>query len=140
MSHAPRIRDLYDAFAKGDVPTVLGAMAEDIEWREAEGNPYSLADGAAFVGPQAVLDNVFMRLATEFDGFTVSPREFHDAGDTVLVEVRYSGVANATGQPIDVQARHVWRLGGDGRIASFQQYADTAQLQDALGVRQSSSA
>ena len=37
------IRNLYEAFAKGDVPAVLAAMSPDIVWNEAENYPY--ADG-----------------------------------------------------------------------------------------------
>ena len=30
------VKGLYEAFGRGDVPAVLGAMTEDIEWNEAE--------------------------------------------------------------------------------------------------------
>jgi uncharacterized protein len=45
----------------------------------------------AWHGPDAVLQNLFMRLAAEWDGFTVRPGEFHDAGSAVVVEARYTG-------------------------------------------------
>ena len=53
------VKSLYEAFANGDVPTVLAAMDNDIEWNEAEGNPYDL--GHPFVGPSAVVEGVFAR-------------------------------------------------------------------------------
>ena len=127
------IRGLYDAFGRGDIPAVMGAMDPDIEWREAEGNPYE-PTGNPWRGPDEVLQKLFMRLGTEWDGFTVFPKEFHDAGDTVVVEVRYGGTNKATGKSIDAQACHVFRV-RDGKITSFQQYVDTAQLQDVMGVR-----
>jgi ketosteroid isomerase-like protein len=34
------VKGVYGAVARGDVPAVLGAFAEDIEWFEAEGMPY----------------------------------------------------------------------------------------------------
>ena len=52
------IRSIYQAFAKGDVPSVLGAFASNINWTEAEGFPY----GGTYVGPDAVLKNVFMKI------------------------------------------------------------------------------
>jgi hypothetical protein len=64
------MRDLYDALSRGDMPAVLGAMDPGIEWREAEGNPYE-PGGKAWLGPDAVVQNLFIRLATEWDGFTV---------------------------------------------------------------------
>jgi hypothetical protein len=80
------------------------------------------------------VQNLFMRLATEWDGFTVTPNEFYDAGDTVAVECRYTGAYKATGKSIDAQVCHVWTL-SSGKVTSFQQYADTGQLQEAMGTR-----
>lgn len=133
MSNVQVMRDLYDALSRGDVPAVLGAMDPDIEWREAEGSPYDPA-ATGWRGPDAVLQNLLMRLATEWDGFTVTPREFYDAGPAVVVEARYNGTFKETGQKLDAQACHIWKL-RDGKITSFQQYMDTAQLQDVEGTR-----
>jgi ketosteroid isomerase-like protein len=59
---------------------------------------------------------------------------FHDAGNNVVVEARYTGTHKATGKSIDAQACHVWGV-GEGKLKSFQQYVDTAQLQDVMGAR-----
>jgi uncharacterized protein len=45
MSNVQLVQDVYGAFNRGDVPTVLGAMDPDMEWREAEGNPYQPSGG-----------------------------------------------------------------------------------------------
>lgn len=132
MSGAQLLASLYDAFGRGDVPTVLGAMDPAIQWREAEGNPY-MPTGDAWVGPDAVLNNLFVRLAEEWDGFTVHPASFHDAGDVVTVEGRYTGRFKATGVPVDTQFCHVWSL-RDGKVTNFQQYTDTGAWQQAMGA------
>jgi len=133
MSNATFLRGLYEAFGRGDVPTVLGAMNPDMEWREAEGHPFQ-PSGEAFRGPDAILKNVLMRLGADFDGFAVHPKHFHDAGDTVVVEGRYTGTHKSTGKKLDAQVCHVWRV-RNGKLASFQQYTDTAQWQAAFGAR-----
>jgi ketosteroid isomerase-like protein len=127
------IRGLYDAFATGDIPAVLGGMDPEIEWREAEGNPYAM-DGEAWIGGDEILEKLFMRLGTEWDGFTVTQRTFHDAGDTVVVEGRYTGTYKETGKKIDAQVCHVFTL-RDGKVTSFQQYVDTAQWQSVVGMK-----
>jgi hypothetical protein len=127
------MRDLYGALGRGDIPSVLAALDPGIEWREAEGNPYEPA-GKAWRGPDAIVQNLFMRLATEWDGFTVTPGEFYDAGPAVVVEARYTGTYKQTGQELDAQVCHIWKL-RDGKVRSFQQYVDTAQLQDVEGAR-----
>jgi ketosteroid isomerase-like protein len=123
------VRSLYEAFAKGDVPTVLGAFTPGAEWREAENFLY--ADGNPYIGSGAILQGVFLRLATEWDGFAANPAQFLDAGDTVVVTGRYTGAYKATGKSIDAQFAHVWTL-QDGKVARFQQYADTLQVAQAV--------
>lgn len=50
MSHenVQVIQGLYEAFGRGDVPTVLGRMDPSIEWNEAENFIY--ADRNPYVG------------------------------------------------------------------------------------------
>lgn len=118
------LRSLYEAFARGDGATVLGGMDPGITWNEAENFPY--ADGNPYVGPMAVAEGIFARIAAEWDAFRVAPEEFLDAGDTVVALGRYSGTYRATGKTINAQFAHVWRV-REGRVTAFQQYADTAQ-------------
>lgn len=127
MGNADLAKSLYEAFGRGDVETVLGAFVPSISWREAENNPYQM-DGAEWVGPNAIVENLFMKLATEWDGFTVTPVKFSDAGDRVIVEGRYTGTFKATGKSLDAQFCHVWDV-EDGKLKAFQQYTDTAQFQ-----------
>ena len=121
------IRNVYDAFGKGDIPTVLGSMDPNVEWREADGFPYA----GTYVGPDAVLQGVFMRLGSEWDGFRAEPDEVLDAGDTVVGLGYYSGRYKATGKEFRAQFAHVFRL-RDGKIVKFQQHTDTALVQAAL--------
>ena len=118
------IRNLYEAFAKGDVPAVLAAMSPDIVWNEAENYPY--ADGNPYRGPEAILAGVFARIGSEWDGFAAVPEEYIDGGDTIVVLGRYRGTYRASGRSMDAQMVHVWRL-ADGRITRFDQRVDTLQ-------------
>jgi ketosteroid isomerase-like protein len=122
--------NLYATFARGDIPAVLAMCDPEIQWREAEGNPYQ-PDGAAWVGPQALLEKLFMRIGAEWDGFTVHVRTLHDAGEYVVTEGRYTGTYKPSGKSIDAQMCHVLRF-RDGKLSSFQQYVDTGQLQAAM--------
>lgn len=131
MDNVKLLRNLYDAFGRGDIPAVLGAMSSGIHWHEAESNPY-MPSGEAWVGPDAVLNNLFLKLGAEWDGFAVHPKSFHDAGDTVIVEGRYSGRYKTTGRSMDTQVCHVWGI-KDGKVIRFQQYVDTAKLQHVMG-------
>ena len=122
------IRNLYDAFARGDIQAVLEVLAPNVEWTEAEGFPY----GGTFVGPDAVLQNVFMKLGTEWDGYAAVPHEFIADAETVIALGDYSGTFKATGKSFKAPFVHVWRFSG-GKVTRFRQHTDTAVVQRALG-------
>lgn len=119
------IQGIYNAFASGDVATVLGSMSPNIIWNEADNFPY--ADGNPYIGPAAVANGVFARCISEWDGFAVHVEELIDAGDTIIALVRYRGTYKATGKSQNTQAAHVWRI-VDGKVARFQQYANTLHV------------
>ena len=114
------IRGLYAAFAKGDIPTVLGALAPNARWTEAEGGPY----GGTFIGPNAVLEKVFMKIGGDWDGYAAEPDEFIANDNTVVALGKYSGKYKATGKSFTAPFVHVWKF-QDGKVISFQQHTDT---------------
>ena len=127
MSNLDSVRGAYDAFAKGDIPAVLGFLNPDVEWTEAEGFPY----GGTYVGPEAVLEGVFMRLGTEWEGFAAVPDEFIDGGDVVVALGEYSWSYKATGKSFRANFAHVWKI-REWKAVRFVQYVDTLLVQRAV--------
>ena len=122
MSNIDVVRSLYAAFAKGDMPAALATMAPDIVWTEADNYPY--ADRNPYIGPEGVLHGVFARIGADWENFTVVSDELIDGGDTIVSLGHYGGVYKATGKTMRAQFAHVFRV-KNGKIAAFQQYADT---------------
>jgi ketosteroid isomerase-like protein len=133
MSNVQFAKDMYAAFGRGDIPAVLAAFDPEIQWRQAEGHPYQ-PDGVAWVGPQAVLEKLFMRIGAEWEGFKVTVQALHDAGEHVVMEGRYTGTYKPSGKSLDAQMCHVLRFRA-GKLVSFQQYLDTGQLQAVMTSR-----
>lgn len=119
------VEDAYASFAQGDVPAVLGAMADDIRWTEADGFPLA----GTYVGPQAVLEGVFMRLGEVGDEFTVVADQFVADGDTVVALGSYTWKRRESGAPATVKMAHVWTV-DDGKLATFQQHVDTVKVRE----------
>jgi ketosteroid isomerase-like protein len=127
MSNVDVVRGAYESFAAGDVPAVLATFDDKIEWTEAAGFAYA----GTYIGPQAVVDGVFMRLGTEWDGFSAVPEQIISEGDTVVSIGWYGGTYRSTGKPVHARFAHVWKL-ADGKVVTFEQIVDTVKTADAM--------
>lgn len=128
MENTTIVDNLYKAFAKGDIPTVLNGMDANIIWNEAEGNAY--ADGNPYIGPDAVLNGVFARIGADHEYFNLTNIKLHNMSDNqVLATLRYNAKLK-NGVTYDVQVAHLWTL-KNGKVVAFQQYVDTKALNDA---------
>lgn len=117
------VETVYAGFAAGDIALATSVMAADIDWREAQGNPY--ADKNPYIGPDAVVTGLFARLGGEWEGFTAAPEEFVTEGGRVVVFGQYGGTYRATGKSLDAPFVHSWTV-ADGKIVKFEQFTDTA--------------
>ena len=108
---------------------VLAALDANVEWWEAENFIY--ADKNPYVGHSAVLEGVFMRIVSDWDGFAVTPSDVLDAGDTAVARGHYSGTCKENGRDVRAQFAHFFSF-RDGKIVKFQQYTDTAQFARAV--------
>lgn len=123
------VQGMYAAFANGDIPTIIGALDPQVEWWEAENFIYD--DGNPYVGPDAVLNGVFMRIIADWEGFAVAPQAVLDAGETIIGHGYYSGTYKQTRKQVRAQFAHFFTFRG-GKIVKFQQYTDTAQFKLAV--------
>jgi ketosteroid isomerase-like protein len=123
------IQGLYESFARGDVPSVVAGFDENISWTEADGFPLA----GTYVGPQAVVENVFMRLGEFSDNWGVVVDQLIADGDTVVANGRYTWNHKETGTPCEVRMAHVWTL-ADGKAIRFLQHVDTAMVRDLTGA------
>ena len=127
---AEYVKKLYNAFAEGDVETVMAGFAEDIVWNEAENFIYS--DGNPFVGGASIGVGVFARFGSEWDYWNLENLQlFNVDTNMVLATGRYKALNKASGKELDAQFAHLWTL-RDSLVSSFQQYTDTKQAAEAV--------
>ena len=127
MTNKDIVQGLYDSFATGDVAAVTAAFADDIRWTEADGFPLA----GTYVGPQAVVENVFMRLGEFSDNWSVAVDQLIADGDTVVANGRYTWNHKTSGEPCEVRMAHVWTLAG-GKATSFLQHVDTLRVREQI--------
>lgn len=124
------VRGFYDALGRGDVPAVLAVLDAKIEWTEAERFPYY---SGTWHGPQAVLDNLLIPLARDWEGLSATVHEFIAAGDRVVSLGTYAGTSKKTGRSFSAAFAHVWTV-RDEKLVRFNMHTDTAKVLEALAA------
>jgi ketosteroid isomerase-like protein len=127
MTNKAIIQGLYQNFASGDIQAVTAAFADDIEWTEADGFPLA----GTYIGPQSVVENVFMRLSEFSENWGVAIDRYIADGDTVVADGKYTWNHKETGEPCEVRMAHVWTL-ADGKAISFLQHVDTTKVRELI--------
>jgi ketosteroid isomerase-like protein len=116
------IRSAYEAFARGDVPAVLGILDAAVEWHEPGGGN---SPSGTFNGPDAVASEIFGPIQANFDEYTAQPTDFSDEGDRVVVKGRFTG-KNKGGAELDTGFEHVFEM-RDGKVVRFENKPDDAE-------------
>jgi ketosteroid isomerase-like protein len=119
-----RLQGAYEAFNNQDIPTVMAAFDEQIEWVSPDSVPF----GGAYHGHEGV-GQFFGQLPQHFQELHVDPEEFIDAGDVIVVPVHLHG--SGAGGRLDSKSLHLWRM-RDGKAVSFREYDDTARVLEAI--------
>jgi len=125
------VRRFYEALGRGDVATVVALLDPQVQWTEAESFPYY---GGTWQGPEAVVNNLLVPLARDWEGFSASAHEFIASDDRVVSLGIYSGTFKITGRAMQAPFAHVWTVRG-GRLTRFQMYTDTAKVLEAVSGR-----
>lgn len=114
----------YDAFATGDMEAWATTQAPDAKWEMPKGFPY----GGSYVGPQQVIEEVFMPIGELWPDFKVEPVAFHASGNVVFIETKMT----AGGVVSDSIHRAVIN---DGKYTAFQVYDDAGfMMAHAIGA------
>ena len=119
------VRSLYAAFERGDFATIVRAIASDASW-EIVGRVKDYPLFGARKGPAAVRD-FFNQIGENQEAVSFKARDFHAAGNTVLVLGHYTWMLRRTGKPVDTEWAHVFTV-EDGKVAAFREFTDTAQF------------
>jgi uncharacterized protein len=82
------ISELYAAFARGDIPAIVGMVAEDVDWRVPENLPH----GGDFHGRDGVM-RFFQGLGANWDGLELDLDEVVP----LIVEIHGDGRSKLNG-------------------------------------------
>lgn len=125
MTHpnAELVRGGYDAFAKGDIPGVLGIFAEDISWHVPGRGPLS----GDYRGREEVVG--FFTKAMELSGGTLRVEAHEVLGDGERIIALATVSAERNGRHWSSPEVHVWTV-HDGRAAAFREFQGDQEAED----------
>jgi ketosteroid isomerase-like protein len=119
-----RAKEGYAAFMRGDIPTVLESLADDIEW--VVPGPSDIPGAGTYQGKEAVLA-WFGNLGENVEFHVFEPQEFIAQGDKVVSLIYAEATERRTGRRMANHEAHVWTF-RDGKVARLQLFQDTAAI------------
>jgi ketosteroid isomerase-like protein len=129
QAHLDLAREGYDAYVRGDLDGALEMMHPEIEAHD----PPEMPDATVHRGREAVRRD-WAQTAELFDEWSIEVDEYIDAGDEVVVLLRYRGRGRESGAVVQAEMAHVWTF-RDGAAIRLRQYVDRAQALEAAGLR-----
>jgi uncharacterized protein len=129
MSNTDTLKQGYEAFRQGDLEGATENFADDIRWENPEAP--QVPNHGVTEGKDAV-KQLFAELGNFWDSFRITPDEFIESGDTVVVLSHSEATGKETGKNVKLPWVHVWRF-SDGKVTEVQALTDTALAADALG-------
>jgi ketosteroid isomerase-like protein len=124
------VQQAYEAFGRGDIPAVLSALTDDVEWT-LQGPPV-IPWAGTHRGREGVAE-FFSLLGEGLEFELFEPLEFVAQGDTVVVLGHERSVVKPTGRGFEQEWAHVYTL-RDGKIATGLFIEDTAAQVEAFSV------
>jgi len=122
-----RLRDVFDAWAAGDIRPLLAAMGDDVVWTVSGHNSWA----GSFAGKDAVRRDLLGPLGAQFaDTYTNTASRFVAEDDIVVVEAQ-GRVTTKAGPRYDNKYCFVFRF-EDGRIREITEYMDTQLVAEVL--------
>ena len=130
-----KVQEIYAAFGRGDIPAILDAVAENVEWHHtgAPEVPY----GKTRHGRQGAAQ-FFTELSDHIEVLEFEPREYVSDGETVIALGSWGGRAKRTGRSFRAEWAMVWKFSG-GKVVYYRAYENTAAVAAACLLRNSSS-
>jgi len=113
------VQGAYDAFSKGDIPTVVGLLADDVVWH----GPETLPHGGTFKGTDEVM-SFFQGLGAAWENLGLDVEGISAlGGDQVIALLRADGTRRGSGNADGYGAVHVFSV-TDGKISRFREDVD----------------
>jgi uncharacterized protein len=122
------IEQIYEAFGRGDLPSILDALTDDVSWQHPR--PMDIPWGGQRRGREEVVQ-FFAAIGENLQVEQFKPQKTIVQGETVIVLGHERMRVKSTSRVYETDWVHVWTL-REGKVAGFREYTDTATVVEAL--------
>jgi ketosteroid isomerase-like protein len=120
------VRSAFAAFEEGDLTAILDSAADDLITHRVE------PDNAIYHGKEGFLQGTADWIEG-FEDWTVTPREFIDGGDSVVVRVHQTARGEKSGVPVEGDIWFVFEIRGS-KIARLSFHMREGEALEAAGL------
>jgi ketosteroid isomerase-like protein len=133
MNNIATVKDLYQAFNRGDLPYVMERFGE-LESSGVVADAQKRAPWHFALKGKKDLQRYFEALMGAMEPMGLEARDFAEAGDLVYARLSQKWKVRATGKVLAMRdGVHVFRF-RDGRCVEWRAYEDTALSCEAIGA------
>jgi ketosteroid isomerase-like protein len=125
------VQSLYAAFGRGDIGTIVKAMAPDVTWTVTGRQSDHPLLGTR--SRQNGVQEFFGMLSQIQEPTEFAPRDFYPAGDKLFVLGHYRWKMRKSGRTVESDFIHIFTL-RDGKVTAFREFTDTAQFAEAYAA------
>ena len=130
IHHAEKVQQMYDAFNRGDIPSIVSTLHTDCIW-EVMGQP-DVPFAGIYHGPEDV-GTFFKKLNDLVEFKEMVPEHILEAGNLVIATGHYKGIIRKTKKPISSIFAMFNEFNEEGKLVHFRDCYDTLSIARAFG-------
>lgn len=126
LSNLETVQSIYEAFGKGDIPTILSHLADDIQW-EAWADNSAQKHNVPWLKPRTGKDGVmaFFGLTPQLNIIDFQVLSIMDGGNKIAAEFVIEAAPSALGTGFRDEEIHLWSFNEAGKVTRLRHYTDT---------------
>jgi ketosteroid isomerase-like protein len=129
VSNIATVQGIYEAFGKGDVPAILGVLADEVEWESWADNS-AVKAGVPWMVPRHGKQDVvkFFEIAGQMKITDLQVLSMMEGGSQVAVEfILEADLPTYGGGHYRDEEVHLWTFNDAGQVVRLRHYTDTAK-------------
>ena len=134
MSSVETVQQIYEAFGRGDIRTILEHLAEDVRWEHHPTGNAAQDQDVPYMRPRSGREaaaGFFQDIEEDFEMNSFNPHSFLEGEGRVAAVIEYDLTVKATGKRVLDEEIHLYEFGSDGEVTAFRHFLDTAKAIEA---------